>query len=194
MWTIGQTCRMRRTVLVAVLLVAGMFLLVPEVASATEFNSLSKYEEVYGVDSVKTVADVLRNVRVGLFKALRLLLLIASLAMLVLTAINVMQGDSGAAKRLFMWAIGLAIGLALLSIVANHGTYAPVDKALTRANSFSGIKQTVGDAMQVALSIVSMIMLVVVSIHVMRGEKDGFEKLLKWLIASVLGITLLNII
>ena len=179
-----------RAVFITVLLVA-FFSLVPDCLAQ---DAVTRYEEFYGAGSESGPVTVLLNVRSGLYKTARAILLIAGLTTLLLATVNMMQGDSSSAKRMFLWGIGLALGLALLSIVSTHGSYSASGRALSRSGDFSSIKMVVGSVLSIILSLVSMVTLTVVSIHVMKGERDGIEKFIKWLVVSVIGMALLNIV
>ena len=179
----------------AVFLMGFTFLGFPFPLSGQEIGDpLAKYNEAFGSTSGSEAITVLLKVRSSLLSLLKFILLVASLGMLLLSVINMMQGESSAAKRMFMWFLGLGIGFSLIGVVSRFGTYSATSGALQRANDFSSIKMAVGGVLSVLLSIVSMVTLVMVVIHVMKGEKDGFEKLIKWLVVSVAGLSLLNII
>jgi hypothetical protein len=186
-----QVAKTRRTVLFAALLAAGILLSTQDVFAQ---QSIAKYEQFYGSGKGLELVLVLGNIRNILLRILNLFLLIAGLITLLTALINFISGENSGVKRMLLWGIGLLLGFGLLSVFASHGgNYSPSGGALSRAGDFNSIKQLVGGVLSVLLSIVSMVSCAVVSIHVMKGEKDGIEKLLKWFVISVIGMVLLNI-
>lgn len=136
-----------------------------------------------GSGPVKLIAD-LRDAFVTLLK---IVLVICSLGSLVLAAINMMGGEPSGAKRFFLWGIGLAVGLAVLSMVSGMGY------TVHEGEGFAGLQGTVAALLEVILSMVCMVTVSVVVVHIMNGEKDGFQKFLRWMLISGIGLALIEV-
>lgn len=143
------------------------------------------------------LVGILAKVRGALALFLRAVLALAALGTLAVAVLQLSSGDQGAAKRMFMWLIGLSVCFVLLvlfggsssSLVFGGSTVVP-----DRGTGFGALRLSVGNIIESLLSIVAMVSLVNTSIHFMKGERDGAEKLFRWLIISVVGIVLLRVV
>ena len=146
------------------------------------------YESNFGGYGAQTRAgQLVSNIRSALVRFLKLIVGVASLASLVLAAYNMFNGEQSGAKRFFMWGLGLAIGWTLLTVLGNMSTPAGA------VEGFAGLQGTVAEVLEIALSMVCMVTLAVVVIHIMNGERDGFQKLFRWMIISGVGVLLVEV-
>lgn len=138
----------------------------------------------------------LEQVRDQLYGLLCAVLGIAALVLLAVSAFSMMGGDQGAAKRLLVWGVGLAVSFGVLFVFRNLSGGFLTDSHGTDASgtAFASIRVAVGSALTILLEIVSMVATVLAGVHLMRGERDGAERFLKTLLVGVVGITLLNVI
>lgn len=182
-----------RGVFCIISILAGIFLSMP---AGFAQDALSKYNEYFGADGANgNLILTLSTLRSALYRVLEAVLLIGGLSTLLMAVLNLIQGEKSGIKRMFLWGIGLMIGFGLLAIFASHGgVYAGSSRALARAGSFASIKETVGTVLSMLMSILSMVSSVIVSIHMMKGERDGVEKAIKYFILSLVGLLLLNIV
>jgi len=59
---------------------------------------------------------------------------------------------------------------------------------------FAGFRYGFVSVVMALLGIAVMVSLTVVVIHVINGDKEGAQKMIKWLVATVVGLILINII
>lgn len=149
------------------------------------------------VDTSKAV-DMILRLRHSLATFLKFILAFGAIITLVLAMMTMMQGDSSAAKRFFMWVAGLIIGIFFLEFMEKIGGYPnPENNKIYAENfdgleTFSNIKLLIRGILSSVLCMISMVVLTINVIHFMKGDREGLEKLQKWLIYSVAGIGLLS--
>ena len=115
---------------------------------------------------------------------------ILALVALVTTVFNFIKGDQGGATRMIFWLLGAVVGFILLSIFGS----VKADTGSASGLGFSAIKNEVLGILTALLSVVSMISGTVAVYHLMKGEREGTEKVLKTFIVSVVGSILLSIV
>ena len=151
----------------------------------------SRYDSTFGTTTENTgLAQHVMEIRKALIRFLKIVLFIVSLGSLVLAVYNMMSGENSGAKRFFMWGIALAVGLILLEVLGKVGGSA----AGAVSEGFAGLQGTVAEVLEIALSIIMMVTLVVVAIHIMNGERDGFQKFFRWIIISNVGLVVIEAI
>lgn len=158
-------------------------------AQSIDNELIQDYEKTFGSSSGSTdVANILINIRVFLVRFLTVILGIASLSTLTLAAYNMFTGESSGAKRFFMWGIALVVGLVVLSVIAKMNTSA------VSTEGFAGLQGSIAEVLEITLSMICMVTLVVVAVHIMNGERDGFQKFFRWLSISGVGLVLMEVI
>ena len=156
---------------------------------ALEAEFEQNYNEMFGSpDGSSKLGEAVWGIRDALLKFLKVLMGLASLGALVLAIYNLYVGESGGAKRLFMWMAGLAVGTTLLSVVGG------INPEVTSGGGFAGLQGLIAELLEAVLCVICMITLAVVSIHIMNGEKDGFQKLIRWFLVSSIGLVLLELL
>lgn len=169
---------------------------VPSLCYAQGTNEMEqKFDEYYGgfdFSSDYSAVNALEKIRTALFKFLIVVIGIAALASLVMGIYNMMQGEPQSAKRMFIWFVGLAVGLSLLAVISTLG-HEDINH-VGHETAFSNLRLLLGNVMEIALTIVSMVTLAITSIHVMNGEKDGIQKLIRWFVISTIGLALLHVV
>ena len=179
------------TATLSLVLVCAASAFVPAFAQVdSELEAL--YESTFGDNSAQTrqtrAGQLVSDIRSALVRFLKLVVGIASLASLVLAAYNMFNGEQSGAKRFFMWGLGLVIGWTLLTVVGNLRTPAG------SVEGFAKLQGAVAEVLEIALSIVCMVTMAVVVIHIMNGERDGFQKLFRWMIISGVGVVLMEVV
>ena len=176
------------TATLSLVLVCAASAFVPAFAQVdNELDGL--YESTFGDYGAQTRAgQLVSDIRSALVRFLKLVIGIASLASLVLAAYNMFNGEQSGAKRFFMWGLGLAIGWTLLTVLGNMSTPAG------SVEGFAGLQGTGAEVLEIALSMVCMVTMAVVVIHIMNGERDGFQKLFRWMIISGVGVVLMEVV
>lgn len=73
-----------------------------------------------GSDLLNSSADSMKGLVFGLVRVLQIALGLGALVTLVLVIFNVFKGEREAAQKIGWWVIGLALGFALISVVASR--------------------------------------------------------------------------
>lgn len=174
----------------SVCLVALFCLSTPALAQGglgSEFDM--NFEEAFGQGAKMgggSLVGVLSSIRDALVRFIKIVVGLSGLVSLALAVYNMMCGEQGAGKRLALWGVGLVLGVVLLHVVSETGSagYSEV--------GFAGLGGLVGSVLEIALSIIAMVTLGAVVVHVMNGERDGMNKLFKWLLCCVAGLSLIE--
>ena len=159
-----MSCSKPRT-LVLFLCLAGIFLSQPAFAQAGGLVGLAHSTE-------KVLYDILQ-----------IMMGILGLGSIGMAAYRLMSGKQDSAKNFIVAFIALAVGYVLLEVFDIHATDS------VGGASFGG---AVASVLSSALCMVSMISLVGIVLKVMNAEEQSLGRLYTWLIASVVGIVLLN--
>lgn len=115
---------------------------------------------------------------------------ICALISLVSAVFTLMQGDQSSAKRMFLWLIGFVVGLILVSIFKDN----PLSKSgVSSAGGFSSVAGEIKAIIQILLSVVAMISAAVSAFHMMKGEREGVEKVLRVLVISCVGFIIIGV-
>ena len=139
----------------------------------------------------RSAVDVLESVRSGLLSLLRAVLGVGALATLVYVLYGLMNGKQEAAQKMLVWVLVLSLSFAALVVFSKTGTGVGSGTHLD-GNGFNiGLVRSV---LQIMLSMVSMVTLVSATIHVIGGDQEGSKKLLKWIVISAVGLSLLSMI
>lgn len=135
-----------------------------------------------------SLVGVLVSIRSALVRFIKIVIGLSGMVSLTLAVYNMMSGEQGTGKRFALWGAGLVLGVVFLHIVANtdSGAYLEV--------GFAGLGGLLGSVLEIALSIIAMVTLGAVVVHVMNGERDGVNKLFKWLLCCVVGMSLIEVV
>lgn len=75
-----------------------------------------------GSEILDASADAMKSIVTNLVKVLQIALGVGALVTLVLVVFNILKGEREAAQKIGWWVVGLALGFALISVVANQIT------------------------------------------------------------------------
>ena len=90
---------------------------------------------------------------------------------------------------MIFWLIGSSIGFTLLTLFSGIGGQSKVS-----GSGFELIKTEIASVLLIMLSVVSMVSGAISVYHLMKGERDGTEKVLKTFIVSALGCMLISLV
>lgn len=153
-------------------------------------SGIREMESQEGGVNNSVITQAINTFRVGFGRLLQVVMGLGAIVTLVLIVYKMMRGDRESLPKMAMWVLGFAVGLALLSILANqqlnvsagkhHGEFGAYQLLL--ANSFISL-----------LMIVAMFSLVSVVRSIMKGDYEGLDKFFKWMLTCCAGMNLIAI-
>ena len=143
--------------------------------------------------SGSSFVDVVENIRTGIGRILKIILLIGSAGALAFAVYNMMEGEPQGAKRFMIWMVGLLIGFVFIHVLGTMATPSGTGSA-AKAGSFSELKYTVKNILMILLAIVAMVTVIQKVFQLINGEKEGGRQLFKWFSVSTAGFAILSVI
>ena len=83
-------------------------------------SASSAFAQDIGSELLNSSADSMKNLIAGLVRVLQIALGLGALVTLVMVIFNLFKGEREAAQKVGWWVVGLALGFALISVVANR--------------------------------------------------------------------------
>lgn len=150
--------------------------------------------QIINGDRATSIDDLLKDIREGLLAVLKAVLALGALATLVYIVYGLISGQPDSAKKMMVWVAVLSLCYVMVEVFSQTGTGVVAGGKHLSGGSFSYQFGLVRSALQIILSMVCMVTLVVASIHVIGGDQEGSKKLLKWIVVSSAGLSLLSLV
>lgn len=143
-----------------------------------------------------SIFRVIDDLRIGLYKIVKVILILSSGFSLVMLAMAIMNGERESMRRFGMWCIGLVLGVIIISVLTKLNIASSYDSRTLggHVDRFGDVFSVVKGIVSILLNIVCVTTVVSKIIQVMNGEKEGGHQLFRWFAVSIIGQGFISIL